>query len=212
MPVDVAASRADHQLVIDLRAYDNLEEMKQQLEQSLNLIGDFGHKDEVCIDIGMMRLTEKQLRELEDIVKLYGLSLKQLMYSQKNKPSEVPHRVPLDSHQFLQGGDTVMMNRNLRSGQKFFTRGNIVVLGDVNPGAEVIAGGSILVMGALRGVAHAGALGDEEALIAAFRLNPTQLRIAEHITRAPDGETVEVGSPEMARIRAGRVVIEKMKI
>lgn len=212
MPVDVAARRADHELVIDLSAYHNLEDMKQQLEQSLNLIGDFGHKDEMCIDIGMMRLTEKQLRELEDIVKLFGLRLKQLMYSQKNRPSEVPHRVPLDSHHFLQGGDTVMMSRNLRSGQKFFTRGNIVVLGDINPGAEVIAGGSILVMGALRGVAHAGALGDEQAVIAAFRLNPTQLRIAEHITRAPDGESVEVRSPEMARIRAGRVVIEKMKI
>ena len=212
MLADVAARKADQELVINLSAYDNLEEMKQQLEQSLNLIDDFGHKDEVCIDIGMMRLTEKQLRELEDIVKLFGLSLKQLMYSQKNTSGEVPHRVPLDSHQFLQGGDTVMMSRNLRSGQKFFTRGNIVVLGDINPGAEVIAGGSILVMGALRGVAHAGALGDEEAVIAAFRLNPTQLRIAQHITRAPDGENVEVGSPEMARIRAGRVVIEKMKI
>ncbi|NLN88101.1 MAG: septum site-determining protein MinC [Syntrophomonadaceae bacterium] len=160
-----------------------------------------------------MRLTEKQLRELESIVKLFGLSLKGLKYNQKKgPPRDIPHRVPLDSHQLLQSGDTVMISRNLRSGQKIFTRGNIVVLGDINPGAEVIAVGSILVMGALRGVAHAGALGEEAAVIVAFRLNPTQLRIADHITRAPDGESIEVGSPEIARIKAGTVVIEKMKI
>lgn len=212
MSADAAARGSKNELVIDLSAYDNLPEMKVQLEQSLNLMGDFGHRDELSIDIGLMRLTEKQLREMEGIVALYGLKLKELKYGQKKRRGEVPHRVPLDSHQLLQGGDTVMLSRHLRSGQKIYTRGNIVVLGDINPGAEVVAGGSILVMGALRGMAHAGALGDDEAVIAAFRLNPTQLRIADHITRAPDGERVEVGNPEIARIRADKVVIEKMKI
>lgn len=212
MSADAAARGSKDELVIDLSAYDNLPEMKVQLQQSLNLMGDFGHRDELSIDIGIMRLTEKQLREMEGIVALYGLKLRELRYSQKKHKGEVPHRVPLDSHQLLQGGDTVMLSRHLRSGQKIYTRGNIVVLGDINPGAEVVAGGSILVMGALRGMAHAGALGDDEAVIAAFRLNPTQLRIADHITRAPDGDKVEVGNPEIARIRADKVVIEKMKI
>lgn len=211
MPVEAAAKGHENEIVIDLSAYDNLEEMKVQLEKSLGLVGDFGHKDEICLDIGTKRLTEKQLRELEKVVSLYGLSLKELRYSQKRGQGHVPHQVPLDSHELLQGGDTVMVCRNLRSGQKFYTRGNIVILGDINPGAEVIAGGNILVMGALRGMAHAGALGDEQSVIAAFRLNPTQLRIADHITRAPDGEMFRVGNPEMARIRAGKVVIEKMK-
>jgi septum site-determining protein MinC len=93
-----------------------------------------------------------------------------------------------------------------------FSDGNIVILGDINPGAEVIAGGSILVMGCLRGMAHAGAFGDEKSVIAAFRLNPTQLRIANHITRPPDGETITVNNPELARIRADKVIIERLKI
>jgi septum site-determining protein MinC len=67
-------------------------------------------------------------------------------------------------------------------------------------------------MGSLRGLAHAGVFGDEEAIITAYRLNPTQLRIATHITRPPDGERNEVDYPEVARIREGRVVIEKLKI
>lgn len=212
MLVNAAFRGPERDMVIDLSAYGSLEEMKQQLEQCLNLIGELGPKEDVCIDVGMMRLTERQLRELESIVQLFGLNLRELKYSQKRQSGEVPHRLPLDSHQLLQGSDTVMISRNLRSGQKVFTLGNIVVLGDINPGAEIIAGGSIMVMGSLRGMAHAGALGDEEAVIAAFRLNPTQLRIAEHITRAPDDEGAGAGGPERARIQAGKVVIEKMKI
>nr|WP_242848758.1 septum site-determining protein MinC [Syntrophomonas palmitatica] len=108
--------------------------------------------------------------------------------------------------------DTALVCRHLRSGQKIFTEGNLVILGDVNPGAEVVAGGNILVMGSLRGMVHAGAFGDEKALISAYRFNPTQVRIANHITRPPDGMFVEVDCPELARIRAGKVVIEKLKL
>ena len=85
----------------------------------------------------------------------------------------------------------------------------VVVMGDVNPGGEIIAGGNIVVMGHLRGVVHAGALGSQKAVVAAFRLQPTQLRIANHITRAPDGEEIIPNQPEVARIRNGIVVIEK---
>ncbi len=212
MPVEAAVKGRGKETIVDLSPYDNLEEMKIQLEQSLALVSDFGHQNEICLDIGSNRLTEKQLRELETVVSIYGFSLKELRYSQKRSQGHLPHQIPLESHELLQGADTVMVCRNLRSGQKFFTRGNIVILGDINPGAEIIAGGNILVMGALRGMAHAGALGDEQSVIAAFRLNPTQLRIADHITRAPDGEVLKVDNPEIARIKAGKVVIEKMKI
>ncbi|HCF49804.1 MAG TPA: septum site-determining protein MinC [Syntrophomonas sp.] len=108
--------------------------------------------------------------------------------------------------------ETVLLCKNVRSGQKLACRGNIVILGDVNPGAEVVAGGNIVVMGCLRGMAHAGALGDQNAVISAYRLSPTQLRIADHITRPPDNEVVTAKNPELARIREDKVVIEKLKI
>jgi len=104
--------------------------------------------------------------------------------------------------------DTILVRRTLRSGQSIHYDGNVVVLGDVNPGAEIIASGNIVVMGALRGVAHAGATGDEEAVVTAFRLQPTQLRIASHITRAPDGNHPGPDRPETARIKDGEVIIE----
>jgi septum site-determining protein MinC len=104
---------------------------------------------------------------------------------------------------------TILVQRTIRSGQRVFYPGNVVVLGDVNPGGEVIAGGNIIVMGTFRGIAHAGALGKEDAIIAALHLEPSQLRIAGYITRAPEGDYSSAYQPEIARVQDGIVIIEQ---
>jgi len=81
------------------------------------------------------------------------------------------------------------------------------VLGDVNPGAEVVAGGDVVVVGALRGLAHAGAEGNEQATIWALELAAKQLRIAEVVAIAPE-EAEPGGGPERARVENGQIVIE----
>ena len=98
----------------------------------------------------------------------------------------------------------------LRSGQSLNAAGNIVVLGDVNPGAELVATGDIVVWGALRGVAHAGAEGDDSASVYALRLEPTQLRISRFVAVAPDDRRRRHGrGPEAARIKDGRILIDR---
>lgn len=104
--------------------------------------------------------------------------------------------------------NTILVRRTLRSGQKIHFDGNVVIVGDVNPGAEIVASGHIIVLGTLRGVVHAGASGDEQAAVLAFRLQPTQLRIANHITRPPDDESTGPEQPEIARIKDNVVTIE----
>ncbi len=104
---------------------------------------------------------------------------------------------------------TLLLRRTLRSGQRVRFHGNVVVLGDVNPGAEIVAAGDIVVMGTLRGVAHAGATGSTDAIVAAFRLQPTQIRVGAVIGRAPDGQATRPDTPEMARLRDGVLVIER---
>ncbi len=104
--------------------------------------------------------------------------------------------------------NTILVQRTLRSGQSIEYDGNIVILGDVNPGAEVIATGDVIVMGSLRGVVHAGAAGDVRSAVVAFSLQPTQLRIANHITRAPDEEVSTRFFPEVASLKNGVVTIE----
>lgn len=103
---------------------------------------------------------------------------------------------------------TILVQRTIRSGQRIFYPGNVVILGDVNPGGEVIAGGNIINMGTFRGIAHAGALGKADAIVAALRLEPSQLRIAGYITRAPEGDYTAF-QPEIARVQDGIVIIEQ---
>ena len=77
--------------------------------------------------------------------------------------------------------ETKFHRGSLRSGQKLETEGSLVILGDVNSGAEVIASDNIVVLGALRGLAHAGAKGNKQAMISAGILDTVQIRIANVI-------------------------------
>jgi septum site-determining protein MinC len=104
------------------------------------------------------------------------------------------------------GDDALMFRRTLRSGRAIRHPGHVIVLGDVNAGAEILAGGDVVVWGRLRGTVHAGAEGDEAAVICALDLAPTQLRIAGHIAIAPPGQGQAV--PEVARLRDGHIVAE----
>ncbi|MBC5810566.1 MAG: hypothetical protein GIW95_06905 [Candidatus Eremiobacteraeota bacterium] len=99
---------------------------------------------------------------------------------------------------------TLYHRGTLRGGQALQQLGNIVVIGDVNPGAELTASGDILVFGALRGTAHAGAQGDTTARVFALELAPTQLRIATLI--AADAE-LHAREPEVAYVESDRIAI-----
>jgi septum site-determining protein MinC len=214
MSVEVIAEGADAELIINLKAWGSFADMKAELERNLHAIDNYLMGSWVIIDVGNKSVTERQLREMEDILEEHGFHLKELINGNVSKAVPGHQRIYQNNPEEdgLDTTDTMLIYRSLRSGQKYLSDGNMVILGDINPGAEVIAGGNILVMGALKGMAHAGAFGNENAVIAAYRLNPIQLRIANHITRPPDGEQIIVNTPELAKIRAGKVVIEKLKI
>jgi septum site-determining protein MinC len=102
----------------------------------------------------------------------------------------------------------ILVRRTLRSGQVVQHPGHVVVIGDVNPGAEIIAGGDVVVWGKLRGIVHAGATGDDGAVICALSLTPPQLRIGNYIARAPEGREGLPEQPEMAHVQEGEIVAE----
>lgn len=104
------------------------------------------------------------------------------------------------------GDDALFIRRTLRSGRSIHHPGHVIVVGDVNAGAEVVAGGDVVVWGRVRGVVHAGAMGDEAAVVCALDLAPTQLRIAGHIAISPSRKGKP--APEMARLREGRIEAE----
>jgi len=105
----------------------------------------------------------------------------------------------------------LLVRRTLRSGQTIRNRGHVVVIGDVNPGGEIVAGGDVVVWGRLRGLVHAGAMGNDGAVVCALVLAPTQLRIGNHIARSPDDKVGTAYAPEIARVQGTRIVVEAWK-
>jgi septum site-determining protein MinC len=103
----------------------------------------------------------------------------------------------------------LFINKTLRSGTRIEYPGHVVVLGDVNPGAEIIAAGNILIWGRLRGAVHAGSNGDGSARVCALDFAPMQLRIAKKTMEV--NKEKEKASPKMAFIRDERIVIESWK-
>lgn len=97
------------------------------------------------------------------------------------------------------GEETALfVGRTLRSGTRIDFAGHVVVFGDVNPGAEIVAEGNVIVWGRLRGMVHAGAKGNREAVICALDFSPMRLRIADEASAAMDPRTQ--AKPQIARI------------
>jgi len=103
--------------------------------------------------------------------------------------------------------DTLFIRRTVRSGQAIHHPSHVVVLGDVNPGAEIVAGGDIIVWGVLRGMVHAGYPDNAEARVCSLLLAPVQLRIAHLLSRPPEGYEAQP-RPEVAAIRNDQIVVE----
>ena len=121
----------------------------------------------------------------------------------KPRPEEI-HRSSMEG---LGEDSALFLNRTLRSGTRIEFAGNVVVFGDVNPGAEIVAEGSVFIWGRLRGMVHAGSKGNRLAVIGALDLSPTQLRIAEEVSAVLKPH--EHAKPEIARINtAGKLQAE----
>ena len=111
---------------------------------------------------------------------------------------------------------TLYIQRTLRSGQTLTADGNIVIIGDVNPGSEIKAVGDVTVWGILGGIAHAGIEGNQFAKIRALKMNAIQLRIADVFARRPDSANIpyiqktDTFVPEEASVEGNHIIIQKM--
>ena len=101
----------------------------------------------------------------------------------------------------------------LRSGQLVESESSIIILGDVNPGAKVIAKGNVIVLGSLKGTIYAGINGNENAFVVALYMNPVQIRIGDTIARSPDDAISKKNmdmEPKIAFVESGNIYIEKL--
>ena len=118
---------------------------------------------------------------------------------------EAPKAIPkMEEPQML------VVNRTVRSGQEIKSPGSVMICGNVNAGAQIIAGGSIDIRGACKGVVHAGAYGDTTAFVVADQLMPMQIRIADRIAQPPENMKKPMVA-ERASIKDGKIVIEPIE-
>jgi septum site-determining protein MinC len=197
------------------------------LEARLNASPAFFKGARMGLVVGARELTEDDIRAARDLLLRHDVTLWALVGESaatqdaaahlgldtrlppreprvEHAPS-VPAPAPVEPAPAPEVSDAAMVvRRTLRSGVSLRHPGSIVVIGDVHSGAEVIAGGDVVVWGKLHGTVHAGAFGDNEAVVCALDLSPTQLRIGRYITRSPD-ERRRKSQPETARVTHGRI-------
>ncbi|MBW3041390.1 septum site-determining protein MinC [Prochlorococcus marinus] len=109
----------------------------------------------------------------------------------------------------LNSSKTNFHQGTIRSGEYLDSPGDLLILGDVNPGAIVSAEGNIIIWGRLLGIAHAGREGNSQATISALQLRPVQLRIANKVARGPK-EKPQLGLAEQARIDLEQIIISPL--
>jgi len=198
-------------------------EVEQSMLQEIDDQIDFLRGAKLILDVENHDLNASTLGKLRDILSDRELSLWAVL---SNSPvteqtaqmlglaTKIHQAEPEQNSRaydgFSDGDEALLVKRTLRSGNSIEFPGHITVIGDVNPGAEVVAGGSVVVWGRCRGMVHAGAEGDESAVVCALDLSPTQLRIAEKIAVSPQRR--EISRPEMAVIRDDQLIAQPWEI
>ncbi len=182
---------------VRIRGEENIESIKEELRERIK--GKLFEGGYFLIE-NAEELPQDWVREIEEFLKNLNLESIHRIAPSKRKGEEAkakPERL-------------LIVDRSLRSGQKVEHGGDILVLGDVNKDAEVVAVGNIIVMGALRGIAIAGALGDESAVVVALKMEPQQIRIGRKIAISEESERVSPGYPEVAKVEDGMIVLDKV--
>ncbi len=195
------------------------QELREALLAQIGEQQSFFQGARMALDVGSQELKVNDLVELRDRLSEHNVSLwavvsnspvtektAQLLGLATRISKPRPEQERSFEIQDVGEGTALFINKTLRSGARIEFAGHVVVLGDVNPGAEIIAEGNIIIWGRLRGSVHAGSKGDEKAVVCALEFSPMQLRVGEEVVNvSKKGET---GKPEMAFIREERVIIE----
>jgi septum site-determining protein MinC len=205
-------------LIIIMSEEDCFESIFEQIEKKVASAGKFFKGASLAVKYRGKKLSKDEESKISELMtSKTGAEIKSFEEDMEipataQAPAPAHQRVKIRKYFFngIEEGITKFYRGTVRSGQLINFDGNLVVIGDVNPGGEVIATGNVIIMGSLRGIVHAGADGNKSAVVVAFNLQPTQLRIADVITRSPDEKSNRgVLIPELAFVKDDMVYIER---
>ena len=197
METKILIKQKPEEIIIKINEQATQAEILKELGEKLPRLKQLYKEDKTPITIVGKELKENEAKEIESYIK-----------------QAINVEITIDTHKVLglhgiknvyeeeiETSQTKYYHNSLRSGQKIEYKGSIVVIGDVNAGAEVIAGENIIVLGALRGLAHAGAKGNKKAIIAATKIESVQIRIANKVKKIEATEIKEAAIKTYAYIK-----------
>lgn len=185
--------------VINMNKFKDFDEMLEALIEKLSKGKKFYKGCTLKITSDLKYINERELSRLKDVLFEEFMVQDCIFEEREEKTSSVFSGV--------YEGRTKFIRKTIRSGQVVNYPGNVVIIGDVNPGAEIYAAGNAIVLGSLRGGVHAGMGGNNKAIIAAFSLQPQILQIGDIITRSPEDET-KPKYPEVAKVKDNNIIVE----
>lgn len=205
-------------LVIVIPDDYDFKKAKSEIEEKVQSAARFFKGAKIKVSYRGISLTPKDEEVLKNVLdKKSGAIIESLSKDDGTRLNtfiaKIPQKTQVSSRKlFFSDGDEgqcKFVRSTIRSGTRIEFDGSVIVMGDVNPGGEIVASGNVVVLGALRGMVHAGSDGDREAFIYALNLKPTQIRIAEAIARMPEEGGEGVIRPELAKITDGAIEVEQ---
>ena len=185
--------------VINMDKFADFEEMLEALIAKLSVGKQFYKGATLTITTDLKHINDRQMSKLKDSL-FDEIMIKDCIFADKEEKE----------NKLFQGvyeGRTKFLRKAVRSGQCVSYQGNIVIIGDINHGGEVIADGNIIVFGCIKGRVFAGHNGNEKAIITSFSLEPEVLSIAGIMTISPD-DFEKPSYPEVAKLKDGSIIVE----
>lgn len=207
-PVVIKGSKSGIRIILD--ADLSFEELLKHVEKKFSDSSDFLGNAQVAVSFEGRDVTEEEESILLacitensklDVVCIVDNDKKREEYFSRSL-NERLMQMHINTGQFFKG--------NLRSGQVMEFETSIIVLGDVNAGAQVVSTGNVIILGALNGTVYAGASGSENSFVVAMKMNPMQIRIGDVIARCSDDRSEVQNEPQIAYLDEGVIYVDTL--
>ena len=180
---NIKISQTTDEIILNVNVIADINEILEELRIKLPKLRDFYQNSKIPMRITGRLFTES---EIEKVTKYINTEIQVQVKFDDISDLLGLHAIKKTFEVDTDISETKFIQRSLRCGQREEYPGSLVICGDVNSGAEIIAGGNIMILGALRGVAHAGANGNTMAIISANYIDVTQIRIANLVTEVSE--------------------------
>jgi septum site-determining protein MinC len=198
-------------LTIILDSVVDYEILKEQLADKIVEASKFFDQAKLAITFEGRTINNEEQKELVSII-TENSTIDVICIMDQSEKEELTFKKKLDEKlQELSFNTGQFYKGTLRSGQLLEVEHSIIVIGDINPGAKVISGGNIIVLGSLKGTVYAGANGNENAFVVALEMLPMQIKIGDIIARSPDQPSKDiVRQPQIAFVEESNIIIEPL--